>query len=108
MGKMAKALGMVAAAAAGAYYLYKKNPKVQTQVRGWMLKMKGEVLAKLERLKDVNEEAYHELVDQTAKRYRVMKEVNGGELKGIVNDMKSAWTTIRKELKAADSANGQD
>ncbi len=37
-----------------------------------------------------------------------MKEVNGGELKGIVNDMKSAWTTIRKELKAADSANGQD
>ena len=55
---------------------------------------------KLERLKGVNESAYNALVDQTAKRYRTLKEVNGAELKGLVADMKAAWADIRKELKS--------
>lgn len=100
MGKLAKGLGMLAAAAAGAYYVYKSKPTARKQVRGWMLKMKGDVLTKLERLKGVNESAYNALVDQTAKRYRTLKEVNGAELKGLVADMKAAWADIRKELKS--------
>lgn len=95
-------LGVAAAAAAGAYFLYgtKDGKKVKKQIRGWALKAKGEVLEKVEKLKDVNEGAYHQVIDGVMSRYEKIKGVDTAELAAIAGELKGHWTSIRKELEA--------
>ena len=99
MGKAAKGLGIAVLAAAGTYYLYGKNgAKNRRKVKGWMLKVKGEVLDKLEGLKDINREKYDEIVDKATKKAKRIKKVTAPELKRLNQDLKRAWTKIAKEL----------
>ena len=93
-------IGVAALAAAGAYFLYgSKGAKNRERIAGWALQLKGEVLEKMENLKDLNEETYHRLVDETAARYGRVKRVSSSELKNISVDLKKAWTHIGKQLK---------
>ena len=57
MGKKTKlGAGLIAAAAAGAYFLLgtKEGQKKQKQIKGWMVKAKGEVMDKMEDMKEVS------------------------------------------------------
>ncbi len=92
-------IGMAALAAAGTYFLYgKKGAKNRAKISGWMLKMKGEVLEKMENLPKLDQEAYHKLVDASAARYGRVKNTSASELKIVTADMKRAWTHIGKQL----------
>lgn len=95
-------LGMAVAAVAGAYFLYgtKDGKKVKKQIKGWALKAKGEVLQKVENLKEVNEEAYHHVVDTVLGKYKTIKGVDVAELAAIAKELKGHWGNIRKELEA--------
>ena len=53
----------------------------------------------MENLKDINQQAYNELVDETAARYGRVKRVSASELKNIAVDLKNDWTHIGKQLK---------
>ena len=93
-------IGFAALAAAGAYFLYgKRGAKNREKIAGWALQLKGEVLEKMENLKDINQQAYNELVEETAERYGRLKRVSASELKTITEDLKNAWTHIRAQLK---------
>ena len=94
-------VGMAALAAAGAYFLYggKRGAKSRERIAGWALQLKGEVLEKMENLKDINQQAYNELVDETAARYGRVKRVSASELAHMTDELKSAWTHIGKQLK---------
>lgn len=93
-------IGLAALAAAGTYFLYgKRGAKNREAIAGWALQMKGEVLEKMENLRDINQEAYNELVDETAARYGRVKRVSASELKHITTELKSAWSHIGKQLK---------
>jgi len=66
-----KIIGAAAIAAIGAYFLTGKHgAENRENVRGWMLKMKGEVLEKVEDLKNLTEADYYKIVDEAAARYR--------------------------------------
>ncbi len=97
------AIGVVAALAAGAYFLYgtKDGEKNRKKVQGWMLKMKGEVLEKLEKIKDVNEDAYKTVVDEVSDKYKKMKKVDSAELLILATDLKKHWTKIKKDVQLA-------
>jgi hypothetical protein len=83
------------AAAAGAFFIYGKDAaKNRRAVKGWALKLKGEVLEKVENLTTTNRDAYNKIVDQVTKRYRKMKNVNKKELQSLVGDLKSGWSHI--------------
>jgi gas vesicle protein len=93
-------IGLAALAAAGAYFLYgKRGAKNRERIAGWALQMKGEVLEKMEKLKHINQQAYNELVDETAARYGRVKRVSASELEHMTDELKSAWTHIGKQLK---------
>jgi hypothetical protein len=104
MGKMTKVLGsglgLALAATAGAYLLYKKNPKVRTKTQVWAEKMKREIKATLSGLKEINQANYKKTVDQVSERYGRMKEVNKAELSGLVTDLKDAWAHFSKDLSS--------
>ena len=92
-------LTAAAATAAGAYFLYGKDgAKNRKAIKGWVLRAKGEVLEKLETLKEVNEEAYNNIIDAVAKRYQAMKNVDTVELAKMVDELKGHWRNINKQI----------
>ena len=96
-------LGALAALSAGAYFLYgtKEGAKKRVKIKGWMLKAKGEVLEKMETLKDVNEEAYNKVVSTVMSKYQGLKNVDQGEVVSLVEDFKKHWKNIKKHIDEA-------
>lgn len=89
----------LAALAAGAHFLYGKDgAKNREKVRGWTLKARGEMLEKLETLREVNEKKYHDVVDSVAARYKKLKKVDAKELNGLVKEAKGFWNKIVKKI----------
>ena len=92
-------LGLAALAALGTYFLYgKKNEPNREKISGWMLKLKGEVLAKVEEVKALNEQEYYNIVDEVAGRYALLRKVGVEELNPLTMDLKGAWAHLGKEL----------
>lgn len=96
-------LGALAALSAGAYFLYgtKEGAKKRVKIKGWMLKAKGEVLEKMEVLKDVNEEAYNKVVSTVMSKYQGLKDIDQGEVVSLVEDLKKHWKNIKKHIDEA-------
>lgn len=93
-------IGLAALAAAGTYFLYgKRGAKNRAAIAGWTLQVKGQVLEKLENIKNVNQEKYNQIVEDTVRRFGRVKNVSAAELKLITSDLKDAWSRISKELK---------
>jgi hypothetical protein len=93
-------IGLAALAAAGTYFLYgKRGAKNREAIAGWALELKGQVLGKMEKLKDVNQKEYNALIEETVERFGRVKNVSAAELKLITADLKSAWSHIDKQLK---------
>lgn len=97
--------GLAAAAAIGGYLLYNNaearaaaKKKIKS-VKGWMIKAKGEVLEKIEKLKDVNETAYHTVVDSVMSRYGKLSNIDTSEVAKLTKELKTHWKSIQKDLK---------
>ena len=98
------AVGMgIAAATAAAYLLFgpegKKNRKM---IRGWMVKMKGEVIEGMEKVQHVTEPTYEKIVDSVAARYAKMKTIDKKELEAVVADLKKHWKAIARDIQARE------
>jgi len=94
-------VGALVAAAAGAYYVYGNKEELRKRakkVRGWVLKAKGEVLHKLENMKQVDEELYNNLVDTVMKKYESVKGMDLAEIALVAKELKSHWKNIKKEV----------
>ena len=101
--KKALAIGggvaLAAALIAGAYFLYGKDgAKNRKKVRGWALKMKGEILEKMEKVPEISEEMYSKVIDEASSRYKALKNVDPDELKTIVKELKGHWSSIKKQI----------
>ena len=97
----------LAALAAGAHFLYgKEGAQNRDKVRGWTLKARGEMLEKLEKLREVNEKKYHEVVDTVAARYKKLKQVDRKELNGLVKEAKGFWEKILKKVPGKHVVDG--
>lgn len=95
----------LAAAAAGAYFLYGKDaPKRRAQVRGWMLKAKGEVLEQLEKLPNLDESTYYGLIDTVSSKYAGLKNVDSAEMMALVKELRGGWKNIKKQLTPVKAA----
>lgn len=91
------------AAIAGGVFLYGTDAgkKKRKEIKGWTLKAKGEVLEKLEKLKDVNEENYHKIVDSVAAKYAALKTVAPEDVSEVIADLKKSWKHIVKVAKTS-------
>lgn len=88
------------AAAAGAYFVYgtKEGKKTKKKVKGWALKAKGEVLERLEKLKDVSEDSYKNTVVTVMKKYDKLKAEHGDEIDMVTKELNSYWNQLKKHL----------
>ncbi|MBX4197881.1 hypothetical protein KW782_00935 [Candidatus Parcubacteria bacterium] len=96
-------LGMaaLAAAAAGAYFLYgsKEGAKRRQKIKSWTLRMKGDVMDKMENMREWSEEAYNRVVDGVSEKYKNVKNVDRKELDAVVKDLKKHWNNIRRQVE---------
>lgn len=92
-------IGGIASVIAGAYYLYgsRDGEAKRRQVSAWTLKMKGEVLERIEKLKEVSEPKYKEIVKVVSAKYA---KIDKGEVKKVVDEMHSTWNKMKREIQA--------
>jgi len=90
-------IGGIASVIAGAYYLYgsRDGEAKRKQISAWTLKMKGEVLEKIEKLKEVSEPKYKEIVKAVSAKYA---KIDKGELKKVVDELHNTWNKMKKEV----------
>jgi hypothetical protein len=85
---------------AAAYVLFgpdaKKNKKA---IRGWAIKMKGDIIEKFEHAKEVTEPVYHKIIDDAQAKYAKLKNVDASELEAVVADVKKHWKTMQRDMK---------
>lgn len=90
----------IAAASLAAYLLWGPGGKKRRQtVKGWMVKMKGEVMEKLETLEEVTEPVYQKIVDQVSAQYGKLKNIDQTELAAVVTDLRNHWQALTKKAK---------
>jgi len=97
------AAGVVAAAAAGVYFLYgsKNAKKYRSVVKSWMFKAKSEILERLERLENVSEADYHNVVDTVLAKYKSLKDIDAADVSKFLSDIKKQWSAIKKQSSPA-------
>lgn len=87
----------IAALAAAGYFFFGPNSKKNIKkTRGWMVKMKGEVLEKIEAAKEVTEGEYNNIVDTVSKNYAYLGD--NPDVGKLVKELKSHWKSISKSV----------
>lgn len=85
---------LVALGATAYYFFGPGGNDHQKKARGWAIKMKGEVVHRLEKLKKIDEPLYHEIVDAVAKEFEQTKVASRAEVASLASTMKRAWDSI--------------
>lgn len=85
-------------AIAGAYFLYGTDAgkKKRKEIKGWMLKAKGEVLEKIENVKDLSEDKYKSIVATVMKKYDGLKDKYGEDAAILYKELMSYWSHLKK------------
>ena len=92
----------VIAGMAEAYFLYgqgKQSAANRKKIKSWMIKAKGEALEKIEKVKELDEESYHKIMDGIAEKYGKLKDVEPAEVEALVKDLKKHWKSMVKDMQ---------
>ncbi len=87
----------IAGIAATAYFFFGPKGKThQKHLKAWAIKMKGDIIEKLEMAREVSEPVYHEIIDSVAKEYEKGMRAGKEEINELAEDLKKHWKTITK------------
>ncbi len=93
-------LGVIGASLAGLaaayFFLGPKGKKHQKQAKSWAIKMKGDVVEKLETARSLSEPVYHEIIDSVAGEYQKGKRAGSEEITALAEDLKKHWKTLSR------------
>ncbi len=100
-GKLAVLGASLAGLAATAYFFLGPKGKNQKHAKAWAIKMKGDVVEKLETIRDVSEPVYREIIDSVAADYKKGMKAGREEISALAQDLKKHWKTISNSARAA-------
>jgi len=86
--------GVIALAAASYFFFGPEGKKNRNNLKGWMVKMKGEVIEKMEDAKDMSEAAYEKIVDAVAAKYAKAGKISEAEIRLFAGILKQQWKGI--------------
>lgn len=100
--KLAVLGASLAGVAATAYFFFgPKGKKNQKHAKAWAIKMKGDVIEKLEKAKEITEPVYHQIINSVSKEYATGKKATRKEIEEIASDLRKHWSAISKLAIAA-------
>jgi hypothetical protein len=88
--------GVIAVAAASYFFFGPEGKKNRHAMKGWMVKMKGEVIEKIEESKEMTEAAYEKIVDTVAAKYAKAGKISEAEIRLFAGLLKQQWKGIVK------------
>jgi hypothetical protein len=92
----------LAGLAATAYFFFgPKGKKHRQHAKAWAIKMKGDVIEKLEKARAITQPIYLEIIDTVAKEYEKGKKASRPEIEALADDLKKHWKSISKLAIAA-------
>jgi hypothetical protein len=97
--KVAMGAGLAMLAAGAYFFLGPDGKKHQKKLKGWTVKMKGEVLEKLEAMEEVTQPMYDEVVDTVAKAQAVATKIPKSEIMDLAAELKKHWRSISRLAK---------
>lgn len=92
--------GLAGLAATAYFFLGPKGRKHQQHAKAWAIKMKGDVVEKLEKAREVSEPIYHEIIDTVAREYAKGMKASKPEITALASDLKKHWRTISRGVKS--------
>jgi len=105
VGKVVVVGAGIAALSAAAYVMFgpdaKKNKKA---VKSWVVKMKGEIIEKLEEAKEITEPVYQDIINTVHQKYMNVKNIDKTELVDAVADLRKQWKNMSKDAKPKKKA----
>lgn len=93
--------GLAGLAATAYFFLGPKGKKNQKHAKAWAIKMKGDVVEKLEMAREVSEPVYHQIIDSVATEYSKGKKASREEVDELAKDLKKHWKTLTGGAKTA-------
>lgn len=100
--KLAVIGASLAGLAATAYFFFgPKGKKHRQHAKAWVIKMKGEVVERLEAAREITEPVYQEIINTVAKEYKKGKKASQPEVDALAADLKKHWKTMSKLAIAA-------
>ncbi len=100
--KLAVLGASLAGLAATAYFFFGPKGKVhQRHAKAWAIKMKGDVVEKLEAAREISEPVYQEIIDSVAAEYEKSKRAGHEEINALAQDLKKHWKTISNAARTA-------
>jgi hypothetical protein len=104
-GTIAAIAGAAVAAVIGTVYFYgKEGKKHRDELKSWSVKAKADVMAKIEKTKELGEEDYKKIVDTVLVKYKKLKDVKNKEIDALADDLKAGWKEISSHVKKAGKA----
>lgn len=95
----AASAAVLAGAAAGVYMLADKKSKKKAKV--WFGKLQKDVLKELSKANKNSKEVYHKAIDNAAKQYSAVKDIDKQDLAVSVKQLKGHWDVIKSEIQKA-------
>jgi hypothetical protein len=86
--------GVAALGAMTYYFLGPEGKKHQKNFKAWTVKMKAEIIDKLENAGDVTEAVYHKIVDKAAEAYQKSGKATAEEVAMYADMLKKQWKHI--------------
>lgn len=91
----------LASLAAGAYFFFgPKGKNHQKHAKAWVIKMKGDIIEKLESAEEITEPIYHAIIDTVAADYKKKLKNSQGDVDEIVDNLKKQWKNLNKTIKS--------
>jgi hypothetical protein len=100
--------GLAGLAATAYFFLGPKGKKHQKDAKAWAIKMKGDVVEKLEQAKEISEPVYEEIINSVAGDYEKGMRAGKEEIAELAADLKKHWSTISKTAIKAKNKLAKD
>ena len=100
VGKIVAASAGAIALSAAAYLLFgPEGKKHRKDLKSWMIKMKAEVMEKMEDVQELTGPAYEAIVNEVSEKYKSLKNVSADDLAKEAQALKKHWKMMAIELK---------
>lgn len=101
MGKMVAAGAGVVALSAAAYLLFgPEGKKHRKDLKSWMVKMKAEVMEKMEEAQELTAPVYEAIVNEVSEKYKALGNIDPTELSKEADALKKHLKMLQREAKA--------
>lgn len=86
--------GVAALTAAGVYFFGPRGKAHRKEAKGWMIRMKGEIIERMENAKEMTEEAYHNIIDAVTAQYKKHGKIAEEDIETLAKELKAHWKGI--------------